>query len=285
MGEYSVYKAYKNLVAELCNTYSKREAEAISRMLIEHVSGFKPHQIITNNEITLNSTQFNKIQTSLSQLKLQKPIQYILGQTEFFGLNIDVNSSVLIPRPETEELVQWIISENSLSNPKILDIGTGSGCIAIALAKHIPKATVFALDYSPEALKVAEQNAKKNEVDITFFQCDILNPPEHISSAPFDIIVSNPPYVRESEKTQMQPNVLNNEPELALFVNDNKPLIFYEAIAKFAKGNIKPNGTVYCEINEALGNKTKEVFQKNGFVNTEIRKDINGKDRMLKGNK
>ncbi|MFP4556614.1 MAG: peptide chain release factor N(5)-glutamine methyltransferase [Bacteroidales bacterium] len=282
MNQYSIYKTYKNLVAELSNTYSKREAESLSRILIEHISGYKPHQIITSNETTLSSTQFNKMQTSLSQLKLQKPIQYILGQAEFFGINIDVNENVLIPRPETEELVQWVISENNLNTPRILDIGTGSGCIAIALAKHIPNAKVFAIDYSAGALKVAEQNAKINEVDVTFFECDILNTPERISGSPFDIIISNPPYVRESEKALMQANVLDNEPELALFVKDNNPLIFYEAIVKFATSNLKPCGKVYCEINEALGKQTKEVFLKYGFNHTEIRKDINSKDRMLK---
>jgi release factor glutamine methyltransferase len=223
----------------------------------------------------------------LLQLKKQKPIQYILGQTEFFGLTFKVNQHVLVPRPETEELVALILKD---INPKteepikILDVGTGSGCIAISLAKYLPNAKLYALDISKAALKMARQNTKLNNVDITFIEADILNSACHseiASEYKFDIIVSNPPYVRHLEMQEMKPNVLDNEPHLALFVTDNDPLLFYKNIKDFAIKGLLPNGKIYLEINQYLGKETMNIFQQNYFEEVNLLQDFNGNDRFI----
>lgn len=224
-----------------------------------------------------------KFDRAINCLLKQEPIQYIIGQTSFYGLPIKVNKHVLIPRPETEELVEWVLSE-ILKAPKdklnILDIGTGSGCIAIALANALPNANVKAIDISKEALKIARENARINEVSVTFLQHDILE----LQQLPdqYDIIVSNPPYVRKLEKSQMSANVVDNEPGLALWVEDDDPLIFYNKIASLASSSLFPNGKLLFEINEAFGQATAEVVEKANF-STQLRKDIFGKDRMLMG--
>ncbi|NHB69386.1 peptide chain release factor N(5)-glutamine methyltransferase [Perlabentimonas gracilis] len=282
MSDNSILLRYKSICNELEPIYPLSEAKAIARMAIESVSNKKIHDAIANPQLTLSDGEITQLEYYISQLKLQKPIQYILGNTEFFGLNLKVAPSVLIPRPETEELVDWILTTHNESSPSILDIGTGSGCIAIALAKNIPGAKVFALDISSEALEVASKNATENGVSLTLINENILNLPAELSGSPFDIIVSNPPYVRESEKELMAPNVLENEPELALFVSDVNPLEFYKAIASVAQKHLKPKGWVYCEINEAFGIETASVFAERGFVNVTLRKDINGKERMLR---
>lgn len=282
MSDNSILLRYKSICNELEPIYPLSEAKAIARMAIESVSNKKIHDAIANPQLTLSDGEITQLEYYISQLKLQKPIQYILGNTEFFGLNLKVTPSVLIPRLETEELVDWILTTHNESSPSILDIGTGSGCIAIALAKNIPGAKVFALDISSEALEVASKNATENGVSLTLINENILNLPAELSGSPFDIIVSNPPYVRESEKELMAPNVLENEPELALFVSDVNPLEFYKAIASVAQKHLKPKGWVYCEINEAFGIETASVFAERGFVNVTLRKDINGKERMLR---
>ena len=227
----------------------------------------------------------------LEDLKHQRPIQYIIGQTEFYGLKFKVDHNVLIPRQETEELVALIIAYSKTRKPnseplKILDIGTGSGCIAITLAKHIPNARVFALDISTDALSVARKNEELNTVTITYIEMDILN----ISSNPileaaseFDIIVSNPPYVRDLEKIEIQPNVLNHEPHLALFVKDDNPLIFYKAVIDFAINNLKQKGRLYFEINQYLGEETKALLESSNFEDVALIKDLNMNDRIIKG--
>lgn len=282
MSDNSILLRYKSICNELEPIYPLSEAKAIARMAIESVSNKKIHDAIANPQLTLSDGEITQLEYYISQLKLQKPIQYILGNTEFFGLNLKVTPSVLIPRPETEELVDWILTTHNESSPSILDIGTGSGCIAITLAKNIPGAKVFALDISSKALEVASKNAMENGVSLTLINENILNLPAELSGSPFDIIVSNPPYVRESEKELMAPNVLENEPELALFVSDVNPLEFYKAIASVAQKHLKPKGWVYCEINEAFGIETASVFAERGFVNVTLRKDINGKERMLR---
>jgi len=226
-----------------------------------------------------------EFQKAILRLKNFEPIQYIVGETEFYGLPFKVNRHTLIPRPETEELVEWIISGQKLitNNPKsitILEVGTGSGCIAISLAKNLPNSRIFALDVSVEALKIARENAEINEVEIEFFQTDILT----VEDLPkqFDIIVSNPPYVRELEKELMQQNVLRYEPESALYVANEDPLVFYRVISKLAKNHLKPNGTLFFEINEYLATEMIALLKSEGFQNIEINKDIFGKDRMLK---
>ena len=230
--------------------------------------------IINSNQV-LNKSQLSKIKQIVAELKTHKPIQYILGKTEFYGLKIKVNEHTLIPRPETEQLVDWILKENFVD---ALDIGTGSGCIPIALAKHTD-AKVLAIDVSEDALLIAEENAKNNEVEIDFIHQDIL---QTNSLQKVDLIVSNPPYVLESEKVIMQENVLDYEPELALFVEDKNPLIFYKKIASLAFNFLNENGKLFFEINAKFGKETIEMLADIGFVNIELKKDMNDKDRMIK---
>ena len=219
----------------------------------------------------------------LDKLKLEIPIQYILGITHFYGSEFNVNENVLIPRPETEELVEWIISSAvnmpKFKNLKILDIGTGSGCIAISLVKNIPNAEVFAIDISDNALATAKENADLNKVTVAFIQRNILETKD--LEQQFDIIVSNPPYVRNLEKAEIKRNVLENEPHLALFVEDNDALIFYRKIAELATKNLSAEGKLFFEINQYLGKETVELLEKMQFKNSELRKDIYGNDRMI----
>ena len=224
-----------------------------------------------------------KFEEAIRRLLKEEPIQYIIGETSFYGLPIKVNKHVLIPRPETEELVEWMLSELPQAHNdrlNILDIGTGSGCIAIALAKELPNADVTAIDLSIEALKVARENAKINEVSVTFLQQDVLSLQKWPSRC--DIIVSNPPYVRKLEKKQMRANVVENEPGLALWVEDEDPLVFYDKIASLASSSLFPSGKLFLEINEAFGQATAELVGKENF-STKLRKDMFGKDRMLMG--
>ncbi|MFC6859414.1 peptide chain release factor N(5)-glutamine methyltransferase, partial [Zunongwangia atlantica 22II14-10F7] len=233
----------------------------------------------------LSEAEIGDFEQALEKLASFEPIQYIIGETEFFSLNFKVAPGVLIPRPETEELVQWILDEVSLqqkSDLKILDIGTGSGCIPISLKKHLPKAQISAIDISEEALKIAKINAEQNEVSVDFIQQDILSA-EKLPQQ-FDIIVSNPPYVRELEKAEMQQNVLQHEPETALYVKDENPLLFYKKITKLAQEGLAKNGMLFFEINQYLGEETKAMVEDHGF-NAELRKDMFGNFRMLKAQK
>ncbi|HRZ30986.1 MAG TPA: peptide chain release factor N(5)-glutamine methyltransferase [Flavobacterium sp.] len=232
-----------------------------------------------NFEITVEEEQYwNSV---LIQLKTQKPIQYILGETSFYGLTFLVNEYTLIPRPETEELVQWILETNPTSSEiALLDIGTGTGCIPITLKKNLPKATVFASDVSEKALEVATKNASMNQVDVTFLQNDILATTR--LEQQFDVIVSNPPYVRELEKKEINTNVLQFEPHLALFVADNDALLFYRKIAQLAQEYLQPNGQLFFEINQYLGTEMVALVASYGFTEIELRQDIYGNDRMLR---
>jgi release factor glutamine methyltransferase len=220
----------------------------------------------------------------LEQLKIEIPIQYLLGKTNFYGLDFEVNENVLIPRPETEELVEWIIKENAktigLKDLKILDIGTGSGCIAISLAKNILNAQVYALDVSEKALATAKRNAAINKVDVIFITQNILETDD--LNQQFDIIVSNPPYVRNFEKQEIKKNVLDNEPHLALFVDDDNALLFYKKIAVLAKKNLPPSGKLFFEINQYLGKETLMLLDELNFNNIELRKDSYGNHRMIR---
>jgi release factor glutamine methyltransferase len=214
------------------------------------------------------------------KLKNNEPLQYILGKTDFYGLTLKVSPYVLIPRPETEELVDWIIKENKDDNVRILDVCTGSGCIALALKKNIPKSTVTAIDDSEDALRVAKENAHNLKLDVKFIKADALKLAETLEP-PFDIIVSNPPYIPESEKHFVQKNVMEYEPHMALFVPDNDALMFYNAIADFAKKNDK-TVRLYFEINEGKAKEISKLLSKKGFKDIGVKKDINGKDRILK---
>ncbi|EDP69892.1 putative protoporphyrinogen oxidase [Flavobacteriales bacterium ALC-1] len=284
---------------ELDAVYGKEEVDSFFFLCTEHYLNLPRFQLSLEPEFTLNKSETGIFFKVLEDLNQQKPIQYILGETEFYGLPFKVNENVLIPRPETEELVDLIIKYHSEqseeSQLRILDIGTGSGCIAISLAKNLPSAEVYALDVSEDALKIAKQNADLNNVSINFIETDILK----ISNDSFfwkditlqqkrlvfDIIVSNPPYVRNLEKQEIKPNVLDNEPHLALFVEDDNPLLFYKEITNFAIDNLKPKGELYFEINQYLGHETKALLVNANFENMELLKDLNGNDRMLKGRK
>ena len=238
----------------------------------------------TEIEVDLNvSSNIGGSIKQLKELKKEIPIQYLLGKTHFYGLEFEVNENVLIPRPETEELVEWIINENLKADRtkkiKILDIGTGSGCIAISLAKNIPNAEVYAIDVSKKAIETAKRNALYNKVEVNFILQNILE--TEVLKCNFDIIVSNPPYVRNLEKEEIKKNVLDYEPHLALFVEDNDALIFYRKIAELAKKNLLENGQLYFEINQYLGKETKDLLENMDFKNIELRKDIYDNDRMI----
>ncbi len=265
---------------ELAELYPESEIISFTRLLLESVYGWDyTTQILNKNEI-VGESEFREIENVVSRLKQFEPIQYILGETEFMDLKLKVNRSVLIPRPETEELVNWIIETNKTDSPLILDIGTGSGCIPLALKSIIKNAKISAVDISEKALEVAKQNAVKNNLDVHFFETDILNW-ENLNWDLFDVIVSNPPYVREIEKQKMHTNVLKYEPENALFVSNENPLIFYERIAEFAHKYLVKNGKLFFEINEYLSDEMYNLLEHNGFEDIKLRKDINGKMRMI----
>ncbi|UUC45609.1 peptide chain release factor N(5)-glutamine methyltransferase [Flavobacterium cerinum] len=269
---------------ELLPVYDEKEIDSFFYITLEAFHQMKRVDLVLKPDFELDGMQLLQWETVLHQLKEEKPIQYIFEETEFFGLPFYVNENVLIPRPETEELVEWII--NSVPEIagdrkiKILDIGTGSGCIAVSLAKNLPEAEVFAIDVSEKALEVARRNARQNEASVTFWHQDILN--TDILSETFDIIVSNPPYVRNLEKQEIAKNVLDFEPHLALFVEDHDPLLFYRKITQLATKNLNRNGLLFFEINQYLGKEMEDLLQEYAFENIELRKDIYENDRMTK---
>lgn len=289
---------------ELKDDYPPGEIDAFFLLSIEDITGITREEYPLRKGMEAKPKQAKKLQAVIQALKTHKPIQYILGTTEFYGCKLRVNEQVLIPRPETEELVALVLKETgNLELPtfeglNILDIGTGSGCIAIALKKKMPEANVSAIDVSDEALLVAKANAILNQTKINFLQGDILNARAEAKvevnastgsaregNSRFNIIVSNPPYVRLSEKEKMDKNVVNNEPHLALFVQDEDPLLFYKAISDFALEYLTPTGRLYFEINEALGVEVKKLLEQKGFKGVVLHKDMSGKDRMVSGSK
>lgn len=267
---------------ELSGIYNNQEIESVIALIFNKLKGYSRTQLILAKDEPLTDLERSKLGDIISRLKKHEPIQYVLGSTEFYGLSFLCAPEVLIPRPETEELVDWIIRENTTRRPTIVDIGTGTGCIAIALQKNIPESHVMACDISPVCLETAAKNAKLNKSDIALFQYDIINNVPTTDFPELDIVVSNPPYVRESEKLLMEKNVTDFEPELALFVPDENPLIFYEHIAGFARLNLKNGGKLYFEINELFGEECCNMLIEKGFVQVELKKDINGKDRMIR---
>lgn len=271
----------RHFFLELSNLNPETEIQSFFTILVEFKLHLSRIQLALEHNFELDNDDLDFLQNALLKLKNQIPIQYIVGETAFYGLLFKVDKNVLIPRPETEELVEWILQNHKNSNSlKILDVGTGSGCIAISLAKNLPNTKVSAIDISQEALNVAKNNAALNQATVDFIQADILKI-EKLSTN-FDIIVSNPPYVREMEKSQMQQNVLSNEPHLALFVENENPLLFYDKIAELAKNHLTENGVLYFEINQYLGSETVELLKSKGFKNIELKKDIYGVDRMVK---
>jgi release factor glutamine methyltransferase len=272
-------------ISSIKNLYPSEEVLSFFNLLADKQLGLSRIEIALQPEKEISEAEKLEFDKAISRLENFEPIQYILGDTEFFGLPFRVDNNVLIPRPETEELVDWIVDKTQNNEATIMDIGTGSGCISISLAKHLPKTKVYGLDVSADALQVAKQNAELNKVDVTFVKADVLdeNSWEMIfKDVKFDTIVSNPPYVRVLEKKLMKPNVVKHEPDIALFVEDEDPLLFYRKIAQLSKIYLKPEGALYFEINEYLSKEMKEMLEFEGFKGVEIRKDIFKKDRMIK---
>ena len=260
------------------NNYSNEETTSIAYIVIQEILGFNKIHVILNSDNIISLNHENKINLIINNLKLDKPIQYILGKANFFNLSFFVNKYVLIPRPETEELINWIL-ENKFN--KVLEIGTGSGCISISLAKN-SSANISAIDISSNAIKIARKNADNYKLDINFLCEDVFT---FKTDEKYDLIVSNPPYALESEKKKMHNNVLNFEPHNALFVKETDPLLFYNFISVFASQHLNSNGFLFFEINEMFENEIILILKRNNFVNIELKKDLNGKDRMIKANK
>ncbi len=271
----------RSLTNELTSIFSPGEAQSHSKLILEHL-GFSGISILREPSTVIDSKIQAEIKKIVDELRTNKPIQYILGETEFHGLLIKVDKNVLIPRQETEELVSIIIKNNNHNNPKILDVGTGSACIAIALARNIKGAELIAMDVDPGAISIAKKNARNNKVDIEFLTESLFDFKTIPGEKKLDILVSNPPYVTESEREQMAPNVTEFEPGIALFVANNDPLIFYREIIRIAKNILNDDGSIWLEINEALGKETKDLFLRNGYNSVALLKDIHEKDRFIK---
>lgn len=270
-------------ITQLSEVYPSQEVESIFTVLSEYFLNYTRLETVLKADESLSEEIIKHFENAISRLKRQEPVQYICGQTEFYSLPFKVDKHTLIPRPETEGLVQWIIDDENKKQTKsktLLDIGTGSGCIAISLAKNLKDIDVSALDFSPEALKTAHKNSVLNSVKVTFFELDLLD--EQTLPQRYDIMVSNPPYVRELEKSNMRSNVLEYEPKSALFVTDKDPFLFYRRIARLANLYLTDNGRVYFEINEYLSDELKALLLTERFTDIEVRKDIFGKDRMIK---
>ena len=261
-------------------SYAETEASALARWILEEEFGFSTLELYAGKDTDFPMEKRNRLNDILVRLARFEPIQYIIGKTEFCGLTLKVSSDVLIPRPETAELVDWIVSDCPQSGLRVLDIGTGSGCIAITLAERMVEAEVSAWDISGKALAVARENALHNNVRIAFSCMDVFNEPTDISV--FDIIVSNPPYITESERAEMERNVLDYEPETALFVPDTDPLRFYRRIAHIGNQMLKPGGKLFFEINRAYGSETAAMLKYGGYSQVEVRSDSYGNARMIK---
>jgi release factor glutamine methyltransferase len=300
----TVDHAYRQLVAELQEIYDRQEAQNIAAYIITHETGLDHSSRIIHKDRLLTLQQQEKIAGYTSQLLLHAPLQYVLQEAWFAGMKFYVDAHVLIPRPETEELVEWVVESQKLKvksekeeenptsiipnpqslipAPRILDIGTGSGCIAIALRKKLPSADVYAIDIAADSLSVARRNAEALEAPVHFIQQDILDEAQWQQLPMCNLIVSNPPYIRQQEATEMQANVLQFEPHRALFVNDEQPLLFYEAIARLALHKMDKQGWLYFEINEALGAEVQSLLISSGFIHVEVKQDLQGKDRMVR---
>ena len=273
----------KNTIREkLSPIYAPEEAESLSRLILEHVTGFSRLQLHLHQSDRLSEPKIMQIGEILNRLATHEPIQYILGEADFYGLKFSVTPAVLIPRAETEELVDWIISEEKETCKSLLDIGTGSGCIPIAIDRHATIGKIEGWDISAEALEIARQNAMRNDSRVQFSLQDIFDTSSLPESAKWDVIVSNPPYVLTEESALMEQNVVGFEPHLALFVPDNDPLLFYRTIARFAAAHLQPHGMLYFEINERMGERTSELLREQGFSEILTRKDLQGKERMIR---
>lgn len=271
------------LLNKLKTIYSEGEASTITDWVMEYITGSKKAERMIYKNEAIMAKEEEQLKQFTERLLQHEPVQYVLNQAWFCGLKFYVDKNVLIPRPETEELVEWIIA--NLKFPfeelKILDIGTGSGCIPVALKRRLRKAEVWACDISDMALNIARRNADDNGALVDFVGLDFLDKKQRKQLPQVDIIVSNPPYVPQKDRSTMQPNVINYEPHTALFVPDNDPLVFYKAIAEFGKDHLNKDGSIYLELHENLGDATRELFQSEGYT-SELKKDMQGKDRMMK---
>ncbi|MDD2284796.1 MAG: peptide chain release factor N(5)-glutamine methyltransferase [Paludibacter sp.] len=272
--------AIKLIRDELAAFYPDVELQSVSRLLISKITGYNFTEILVNKNTIFSEHQREILKNYLEKLKNGMPVQYVLGETEFCGLNFKVNESVLIPRPETEELVEWIVKEAEPGSV-VLDVGTGSGCIAVALKHFLPASNVYGCDIASDSLITARENAEKNNVRVFFFQTDILM--EKKSDRKYQIIVSNPPYIPLQEKEMIRPHVKNFEPGRALFVPDDDPLLFYRKIAQFALSNLIPGGKLFFEVHRDYGKACVTMLEEMSFQHVQLRKDIAGNERMIKG--
>jgi release factor glutamine methyltransferase len=281
----SIELAYQQLAQQLETLYEKREASNIANWVIEHITGLKRMDRIIQKNASLTPEQELELTEKTSLLLTAQPVQYVLGEAWFAGNPYFVDASVLIPRPETEELVEWILTDDLIKNFRhFLDIGAGSGCIPITLKLKKPHAFVLSFDISKEALAIAQINATKLNADVHFMEVDILDETRWHNFPIFDCIVSNPPYIKDTERSSMAKHVTEFEPSLALFVRDEDPLVFYRKIALFALDHLEAHGNIYLEINEALGKEVLTLYEGLGYT-TELRKDLSGRDRMVKAEK
>jgi release factor glutamine methyltransferase len=281
----TIQAAFIQIISSLEPSHGQREAANIAHIVMEHVTGMSKMDRIVYKDKALSDQQTVQLQQALTALLTNQPVQYVTGSSWFYGMELHVNPTVLIPRPETEELVEWIIQDVRSSQqhqPRILDIGTGSGAIPLALKKELHKATVWGLDVSAGALQTAQQNAIQQKLDVHFELVDILDNQARQALPEFDIIVSNPPYICQHESAGMQEQVVAYEPSIALFVPDNDALLFYREIGLLAKEKLPPGGTLYFEINEAFGKDTAALLEGLGYGEVEVKQDLFGKDRMVK---
>ena len=282
----TVHDAHRQLTVTLQSIYERREANNIAALVIEYLTGWNNTDRIVHKQDIFTQTQHDKFHDIILELVANKPVQYVLHEAYWYGMKLYVDENVLIPRPETEELAEWVIENirREMPNAKceILDVGTGSGCIAIALKKNLSSANVSATDVSDNALQIATRNAKEQQTEIFFSANDILNTHQWQTFGSFDYIISNPPYITMQEMLSMNNNVLKYEPHLALFVPNGNPLQFYEAISKFGLQHLNNRGKVFFEINEAFGNEVADLLLAKGYQSIELKKDMQGKDRMIK---
>ena len=280
---FNLQKTKRHFTEALAEKFAQREAEQLMRILLEDLFGIDLKRQLMNPELRIDEFQYFQLEQAVKRLLAGEPVQYVTGMARFGDILIKVSPSVLIPRPETEEMVQKICASMPKEKPmRIWDIGTGSGCIAIALAKHFENAEVIAFDVSEDALKIAKRNAESNDAKVTLVQDDVLNPTSDYFSKPVDLVVSNPPYVCDSERASMEANVLDWEPETALFVPDDDPLLFYRQSLALAKNQLNPNGQIWFEINEAKGEEMLSLCCEMGFPKAEILEDFAGKPRVCR---
>ncbi len=281
----TIHEASMQLRFSLFHLYDEREAGNITDLVMAHITGWQKIDRIVNKTVPLSAQQQQLLQQYSAALLRHQPVQYVLNEAWFYGMALYVNEQVLIPRPETEELVDWLVKDAGnakQTGSSVLDIGTGSGCIALAIKNKLPHFIVHACDISEGALQVAKKNAAGLQLNVVFHQLDILSEKARNGLDGFDIIISNPPYIPQRDKTDMALNVLEYEPALALFVENDDPMLFYTAIAAFAKDHLAPGGCIYLEIHEAMGDVVTATFRQYGFRTIEVRQDMQGRSRMVK---